>query len=315
MVQGRSGRNLFADPTYFDWKPIGTSAWAGVGEGGNTLIVASKGQLLLVDTKFAVFAPALRREAEATASSAGDTKLKYVVNTHHHGDHTGGNHAFSKDLPIIAQEKAKDRVIAQLESYKKQAKNGVVQLGKSDKPAAKALLEEAGKLADAADSLKAEQFAPTQTFAREHEFKVGEQTVALHHYGSGHTDNDAVVFLPALNILAAGDVLFHNMHPYMDVGAGSNSTGWIASARKAAELCNDKTIVVPGHGMLTDKAGLLKQATYFETVLAAVKKAVEAGQSRQDVLKLTLDEYKDYGAAERRAMVLGALFDELRTTK
>ncbi|MBC7771870.1 MAG: MBL fold metallo-hydrolase [Pyrinomonadaceae bacterium] len=311
----RSRQAIAADPTYFEWKPIGATAWVGMGEGGNTLIVASKGELLLVDTKFAAFAPALRREAEAAATSPSAAKLKYVINTHHHGDHTGGNHAFSGDLPIIAQEKSKARIIAQLESYKKQARNGVAQLGRSDKPAAKSLLEEAGKLADNSDSMKPEQFAPTKTFDKDHEFKTGEQNIMLHHYGAGHTDNDAVVHVPSLNILATGDLLFHAMHPYMDVGAGSNSTGWIASCRKAAELCNDKTIVVPGHGAITDKAGLLKQITYFETVLAAVKHAVEAGTSKQDVLKLPLDEFKDYGATERRGMVLGALFDELKPAK
>lgn len=315
LVPLRSTTAWLDDPTYFEWKPIGAAAWAGIGEGGNTLIVASKGELLLVDTKFAAFAPALRREAEATAKPVDNAKLKYVINTHHHGDHTGGNHAFSKDLPIIAQEKAKDRIIAQLESYKKQTRNGVVQIGKSDKPAAKAILEEAGKLADAVDSMKVEQFTPTRTFASDHEFKMGEQKVMLHHYGSGHTDNDAVVHLPALNILAAGDLLFHAMHPYMDVGAGSNSKGWIASCRKAVELCDDKTIVVPGHGVLTDKAGLLKQITYFESVSAAVKQAVDAGKSRADVIKLPLEEFKDYGAGERRGMVLGALFDEMKPSK
>lgn len=308
-----SGRS--ADPTYFDWKPIGASAWAGVGEGGNTLVVASKGELMLVDTKFAAFAPALRREAEAAASAAGPAKLKYVVNTHHHGDHTGGNHAFSADLTIVAQEKARPRIAAQFESYKKQVRNGVAQLGRSDKPAAKALQEEAGKLADAVESMKAEQFAPKTTFAGDHEFKIGEQKVMLHHFGAGHTDNDAVVHLPGINVLAAGDLLFHAMHPYMDVGSGSNSAGWIASCRKAAELCDDQTVVVPGHGALTDKAGLLKQITYFEAVTGVVRKAIGAGSTREEIAKLQMEDYKDYGSAERRGIVLGAIFDELQKSK
>jgi len=315
-VLARSARfGLPAAGTYFDWKPAGEGAWVGMGEGGNTLIVASKGEMMLVDTKFAAFSSGLRREAEATAKAAGDAKLTLVINTHHHGDHTGGNIGFSADLPIIAQEKAKPRIISQLDRYKQTLKGGISQLGKSDKPEAAALLEDAMKLGEQADSLKAEQWAPTKTFASDHELTLGERKVTLRHFGTGHTDNDAIVHIPSLNLIHAGDLLFHKLHPVMDVSAGSNSKGWIESVTKIAELCDDKTVVVPGHGEITDKLGLLGQITYFEKIRAAVEAAIGEGKSREDVMKLTPDEFKSFGNDGRRPVVLGAIFDEIKAAK
>ncbi len=305
--------------TYFDWKPIGTpegQAWAGFGEGGNTLVVASKGELLLVDTKFAAFAAGLRREALDLLPTPKHA-LKLVINTHHHGDHTGGNLAFSPDTPILAHEKAKPRIESQIDRYKQQVKGGATQLAtppSSDKPGAAQMFADATKLADTLDQLTAAQYTPTTTFATEHEAKIGDALVQLHHFGTGHTDNDAVVLIPSLNILHMGDLLFHNVHPFIDVSSGSNSTGWMDSCRKAAALCDDKTVVVPGHGELTDKAGLLAQITYFEAVRAAVKQAIDAGLTKEDTLKLSIDSLKNYGT-NRLTMVLGAIYDELKSTK
>jgi len=298
---------------YFDWKPIGDRAWAGLGEGGNTLVVAAKGELLLIDTKFPAFAAALRREALETAKGAAAT-LKLVINTHHHADHTGGNLAFSKDVPILAQTKARPRIVDQIDRYRQQPKGAVPQLSKSDKPASAAILEEAGKLAEHPETMAAADFEPTRTFETEHEFMLGGaagEKVVLRHFGAGHTDNDAIVFFPGLNILHAGDLLFNKLHPFMDVGAGSNSAGWMESCRRAAALCNDATVVVPGHGAVSDKAGLLAQIEYFRAVTETVKAAVKAGSTREEVLKLPLEQFKDYDGQQRRGMALGAVYDEI----
>lgn len=308
-----SVRSLRSAGTYFEWKPVGANAWAGIGEGGNTLVVASKGELVLVDTKFAAFAAGLRREAEGLVSESKHA-LKLVINTHHHGDHSGGNLAFSVDTPILAQEKAKPRIEAQLDRYKQQVKSGATQLARSEKPEAKSLFDDATKLAEKLEELKASQFTPSQTFGAEHETKIGDVAVQLRHYGTGHTDNDAIVYLPSLNVMHAGDLLFNKIHPVMDVSAGSNSAGWIESVKKAAALCNDKTVVVPGHGAITDKAGLLGQITYFETVRKAVKEAVDAGKAKEEVIKLKIEALKDYDN-NRLTTVLGVIFEEIKAAK
>ncbi|MGE3109258.1 MAG: MBL fold metallo-hydrolase [Phycisphaerales bacterium] len=299
--------------TYFEWKQVAPSAWVGIGEGGNSLVVASKGELLLVDTKFAAFAGGLRREAQALVT---DTKhsLSLVINTHHHMDHSGGNIGFLPDVPVLAQEKARPRIESQVDRCRQSVKGHAAQLAQSDKPGAKEMLADATKLADHPDMFDAAHYVPTRSFATEHEAKIGELVIELRHYGSGHTDNDAVVRVPSLNIVHMGDLLFHKIHPFMDVSAGSNSDGWMDSCRKALALCDDKTVVIPGHGDVTDKKGLEGQIDYFETMRKAVREAVAAGKSRDEVTKMSVDALKEYGQ-NRLSMVLGALYDEQRPSK
>src|SRR5262245_9442128 len=192
----------FGAQTYFKWQPVGSagSAAAAFGEGGNTLVVWSKNELLLVDTKNCPFGLPLRREALAGSGAPAGAALKQVVNTHHHGDHTGGNFAFTRDVPVLAHEKAKARVLQQIDRYTGAIKGAVAQMGRSDNPAAKDLLTEFGELADKVDQIKAEQFAPTESMGSEKELKVGDVKVVLRHVGAGHTDNDVFLFFPDLNV-------------------------------------------------------------------------------------------------------------------
>jgi glyoxylase-like metal-dependent hydrolase (beta-lactamase superfamily II) len=305
----------FAD-TYFEFKPIGDKAWAAFGEGGNSLAIVSGGDLLLIDTKNSPFGTTLRREAGATATSGGKAPaLRYVVNTHHHADHTGGNIAFTSDVPVVAQTKARDRVLAQLDRYKGGIKGAPGQLAKSEKPAAKAALDDITPLVDKVDGLKPEQYAPTEVFDSERVLRLESVTVRLTHRGSGHTDNDAIVFIPELNILHAGDLLFHRVHPFMDRPAGANTPGWIESVNLAISMCNDKTVVVPGHGELTDVSGLRGQIKYFQTTVAAVEKAIAEGKTRDEVEKMIVEEFKDYGFDQIRPRTMGAIFDEIKERK
>ena len=90
-----------ATKTLFEWKSLHAKAWAAIGQGGNSLVITDAGETLLIDTKMPVFGDILRREAESTVGT-----LTMVLNTHHHADHTGGNHAFTKDLPLLSHKKA-----------------------------------------------------------------------------------------------------------------------------------------------------------------------------------------------------------------
>ncbi len=313
-ARGAMRRSLAAP--YFKWQPIGTSAAAAFGEGGNTLVVWSKNEALLVDTKNAPFGGPLRREALAGGAEAAGggapagAALTLVVNTHHHADHTGGNLAFTKDLRVLAHEKAKARVLTQVDRYTGAIKGAVSQLGRSDNPAAKDLMQEFGELADKVGELKAEQFAPTESMGSEKELKIGDVKVVMRHVGAGHTDNDIFLHFPDLNLIQTGDLLFHKNHPFMDRPAGANTDGWINSVRRIIDLCNDKTVVLPGHGELTDVSGLRAQIHYFEVVRSAVAKAVKDGKTLQEIKQLDLTEFRDYGLTQIKPLLLGAMYEE-----
>ncbi len=300
-------RPAFGADTYFDWKQPAPGVHVAFGEGGNAMAVPGKGGALLVDCKNAPFGAALRREADALG-----TKLTVAVNTHHHADHTAGNYAFTPDLPVYAHEKAKPRVLAQLDRYKGQIAGGVAQVGRSNKPAAAGVMEDAKALAERADGLKAEDFAPTRTLGDHEELEVGGRRLALHQFGPGHTDNDLVVHLPDLNIIHTGDLLFHRLYPFWDPNGGVSGAGWIKSLESTLALCNEKTVVIPGHGEITDRSGVQGGIDVLKRIRDAAGEAIKAGKSKEDFVKTEIPEFKDFGLAQMaKPRVFAGWYDEL----
>lgn len=295
-----------AAPDYFEWKSLKTGAYAAFGEGGNTLLVTSGGKSLLVDCKNAPFGDTLRREAGLRAAN-----LTYVVNTHHHADHTGGNTAFVRSVPVFAHGKARNRVIEQLDRYKAGINGGPAQIARSTRPGKDAALEDAKRLAERVNELTAEDFAPNETLSANESLRVGDLTIVLRHFGPGHTDNDVVVHIPELNLIHMGDLLFHGLHPYWDDTAAPSSTGWMEACRRAADMCDANTIVVPGHGEITDVTGIRDQIAYFEAVRAAAAEARDNGTSREDFLRIELPIFEGRGFAQVKPRVLGGIFDEV----
>ncbi|HRQ71894.1 MAG TPA: MBL fold metallo-hydrolase [Phycisphaerales bacterium] len=305
-LSGRAWARARAD-RFFTWERLRDGVWAAVGDGGNSLVVRAGDGLLLVDTKYPGIARALRREAE----SHGGTVAK-VVNTHHHADHTGGNVAFTSDVPVLAHNAAGARVAAQIDRFRQLARSGPAQLGR-DRGDQERVAGEAAELAEMADGLAPEQFVPTSPINRfPHEERVGSVAVELHHFGAGHTDNDVVVRVPSLDVLHAGDLLFNNLHPFFDPTGGVTCRGWIESVKRTVALCDERTMVVPGHGALTDAGGLRRQAEYLERLWDEVSKAVREGRERAEVEAMRWEFMDGYGYEQVRARAIGAVYEEVR---
>jgi cyclase len=293
------------EETYFEWKKIAQGAHAGIGEGGNTLVFVGPKGSLLVDTKNTGFGRALRRDAESLGSP-----LSMVINTHHHQDHTGGNNAFAKDVTLLAHSKAKGRIASpgQVKQYVGGITGAISRLRTSETAKAKALVADAEAMLKAEP--KASDFEPTRTTEGNETIEVAGVKVQLVHVGAGHTDNDLIVFLPEQNVLHTGDLVFHRVHPYFDVSAGANSAGWAVSCARIVAMCNDKTVVVPGHGDVGDVSIVKTQIEYLKTVRGAADAAVAAGKSREDFIA---SEVEPYAYGERiKAVAFGALYDEAK---
>lgn len=295
------------DPTFFTWKPLCEDVRVAFGEGGNTLLIEGKDAAILVDCKNAPFGATLRREAQALG-----TPVKLVINTHHHADHTGGNHAFTKDLPVIAQEKAKPRIAARMDRYISQAKEAVLSLSNRKEPVPDKVKDEVKAYHDRMAQLKPEEFQPKMLVTEGRELEVGGERVVLRYFGPGHTDNDLVVILPGRRIIHTGDLVFHKRHPFIDRDSGASTAGWIECLRSVIELCDEKTTVVPGHGEVTDMSGIKMQIDYLHTVRDIVGKAIKAGTPREEVVKLTLEPFSTYAGEQNRPMTIGAVYDELK---
>ncbi|MBX3358097.1 MAG: MBL fold metallo-hydrolase [Phycisphaeraceae bacterium] len=299
---------------YFTWEQPGGNdrpIWVAVGEGGNSLVLVGEDESLVVDCKTAAFGAALLREANSLSSRA---PVKTVINTHHHADHTGGNYAMiAAGLPVISHAKCAKRVASgeNRDRYAPHVEAAIRALAKSDSETAKAIMAEAESLAAKIQDLPPAAFAPTKTITENTEMEAASERLLLQHAGNGHTDNDVFVFIPRLNVLHTGDLLFARSHPFIDRAAGASTTGWCDAVRRMITLCDSETIVVPGHGDVTDLEGLKAQIVYFDTVRDGVSKMIDAGKSRDDVTRSELEAYADYARPQLRPAAFGAVYDEI----
>lgn len=294
----------------FGWQQLRPGVWASSPQdlrtGGNVLLVASRQRALLVDAKFAYLGPALRQQAEARAAP-----LAALVNTHHHADHSGGNVAFHDHVPVIAHHAAAPRIHAQTERYLQQVRSGPRQLSGQTGDDGRDALALAQQLAERIDQLTPDHWAPSRTVGDFSIETVGDLAVELHHVGAGHTDNDLIVHLPAANVLHPGDLLFHRLHPFFDPPAGATIHGWIRALDAAIRLCNDDTIVVPGHGDITDIAGLRAQRDYLVQLRDHVAEAIDRGASRDETTAMSWPFMAGLGFEQIREVAIGAVYDEL----
>jgi len=242
------------------------------GRGGNTLVVAGDGGTLLIDCKI----PGSGGPLRALAEKAG-VPVRAVLNTHHHGDHTGGNPGFTGDLPVYAHKVCAPRVRAQVASR-----------GEDPKP-----------------------FLPTETTGDGAVLTPAGVRAEISHIGPGHTDNDLFVFFPEHNTLHTGDLLFHNLHPFIDRPAGATTAGWIRSCRAMLKHCDADTTVIPGHGDVTDRSGIERQIAYFQQVRDAVGEVLRAGGTASDAEAVTVPLFEGMGFEQLRGRVLKSVYEEL----
>jgi cyclase len=276
------------------------------------VLLTGAGGALLVDTKQAMLGPVLLREALTKAD-----KIAQCVNTHHHFDHAGGNHALTgAGVPITAHARAAERLKASMDSQVAQLDAKIEALAGSGVPGASAAAADARAFKDRLASIKPQAWEPVGRISSDGRMTVSGRKVDLRWFGGGHTDNDLVVHFPDLNVVATGDLVFHGLHPYYDASASANTRTWQASLRKTAELCNDTTVVVPGHGTVSDVSCVRGQIEYFDRMRDLVSAAMKEGRTRDEVLKLEVPEaYRGYGLKVALGYLLGGLFDELSPPK
>lgn len=318
-VLGAMPRRAFAsraDTTFFEWKEISTGVYVALNRtgdnldlaGGNSTLFAHESGALLVDAKQAAEGNTLKRELGAYAK-----KIARVVSTHHHFDHAGGNVCFADPIPFTMHQNCARRLAESGRSYVTGLDGKVEAIRASGVPGAEAAAADAKELLNGLASIPADAFAPkgrTRTIGGSSPLKVAGRNFTLHHFGPGHTDNDVVVHDTEANIVLTGDVVFNKFTPYFDVAGGANSAGWLRSLGEIKKLCNEKTIVIPGHGAVGGVVMVDQLIEYFEKTVAAVKDAIKAGKPREEVAKMSLPEYQGYPLAVALPYLWGGVFDE-----
>jgi cyclase len=228
------------------------------GQGGNIAASVGEDGIVIVDDEFAPLA----EKIQAALKNLGitDKPVRFVINTHYHGDHAGGNAPFATSgSTVIAQDNVRKRLV----SGGTAGNGGSMKM--ENKPAEKAAL-------------------PIITF--EHDVTVhlnGEDIRAL-HFPSGHTDGDAIIFFPKNNVVHMGDDFVRYGFPFIDVASGGSVQGMIDGVEKAAAQLPADVKVIPGHGVLSNLDDVRAYVKMLKETSAAVQKAIDAHK--------TLDQMK-----------------------
>jgi cyclase len=207
-----------------------------VGRGGNIGVSVGDDGALVIDDQFAP----LSDKIKAAVAALTDKPIRFLFNTHYHGDHVGGNENFGRAwVPIIAQENVRKRL----------AYDQVNAAVNRTTPA----LAPAGR--------------PIITFRDSITFHMNGDSVIVFHVAPAHTDGDAIVHFTRANVVHMGDTFFNGRYPVIDVFAGGSIDGMIAADDLALTFMDDSTKVIPGHGPLGDKAALRT----FRDMLAGIR--------------------------------------------
>src|ERR1700687_2634380 len=223
------------------------------GQGGNITVAVAKDGIIMVDGEYAP----LHDKIRAAIATVSNQPIKYLVNTHFHGDHTGGNEPFAKDgVAIVAEVNVKNRLAAG-------TTNGLT--GVQTPPAPQGAL-------------------PTKTYTGAYKIRLRGRVADLKHIANAHTDGDTYVWFKTANVLATGDTFTNGRYPNIDFANGGNIKGMIAATDAYLKLTNARTRIVPGHGPLADRATLIEYRTMLITTRDRMTKLVKEGKSEDDVI-------------------------------
>jgi len=276
--------------------------------GGNVLMLVSGGEALVIDSKFPYLGPALREDAAGAAGEGGRVSL---LNTHHHGDHTGGNNAFVGRGQTYAHPKAIERIRGQIDNYRTGAEAAVGQVSQNLAGNRRAI-ELAVEVAESAANLQADDFVPMNPVGGGSQIDVGELTIDIHHFGAGHTDNDLVAHLPGENVIHTGDLVFNGLHPFFDPSGGVTAKGWMNSLSGILELCDAETVVVPGHGRIGGREIVEKQRDYIAALVAAVEEEIKKGTTKEDAQQMSWPFMDGLGFEQIKGRAIGAVYDQIK---
>jgi glyoxylase-like metal-dependent hydrolase (beta-lactamase superfamily II) len=289
----RRGLAELGNGLYAWLQPDGSWGWSNAG------LVVDGNQALLVDTLFDEPLTATMLQAMQGATGIGPAGIQTLVNTHANGDHTHGN-ALVPNATIIATEAAAREMAELPPALVAQLMAGASAgaLG----PAGAMLAE----IFQPFDLASARGRPPTLTFPERLDLRVGDKAVEIVKLGPAHTAGDAIVHVPGDRAVFTGDILFVDVTPIMWAGPVGN---WLAACDYIAGL--DVESIVPGHGPMTDKAGVQRVQDYLRHVDREARARFEAGMpATEAALDIPLGEFRSWLDAERVAANVLALYRE-----
>ncbi|ARV09454.1 MBL fold metallo-hydrolase [Winogradskyella sp. PC-19] len=216
------------------------------GAGGNIGVSVGEDGVFVIDDQFAP----LSEKILAEIKKLSDKPLKFLVNTHWHGDHTGGNLNMTKaGATIIAHDNVKVRLL-------KPKRDG------SNNP---------------------KEALPVITFNDKLSITINDEPVAVFHVANAHTDGDALLYFTGSNVLHTGDTYFKGRYPFIDLNSGGSVKGYIEAAKRGLMVIDENTKIIPGHGTVSNKEEYQDFLKMLETLETNISKAIADGKTEDEV--------------------------------
>ncbi len=233
--------------------PVADGVFMLIGSGGNIGLSVGEDGAMLIDDQYAP----LTDKIKAAVRAQTDRPIRFVINTHWHGDHTGGNeHMGETGAIIVAHENVRKRMSTEqfLKAFNTRTP-----------PSPPGAL-------------------PVVTFTDAVTFHWNGDDIRVFHVAPAHTDGDAVIHFQKANVIHAGDTFFNGMYPFIDTSTGGSLDGMIAAADRILARADDETKIIPGHGPLANKADLITFRDMLATVRTRIRELIEAGKTRDEVV-------------------------------
>ena len=262
----------------FETQKVAENVYCLYGSGGNIGILSTDEGLLIVDSQFESVADSVLKKIGEISSKP----IRYLVNTHYHGDHTGGNEIIGKGAEVIMHPDCR--------ATKQHA------------------LDQAGVKSDVME--RAEDWEEGMVL------QLGDETVHLLHFGDAHTSGDIVLVFEDSKVVHTVDLFFHGRQPYIDVEDGADTENWIRAIETLCERYPDYRYI-PGHGRVTDAKSYMLFAEYLRKLREEVSEAIRQGQSKVETVDQVEIDAKTYfpGAGsdvdERIERNVGWVYDEM----
>jgi cyclase len=252
-----------------------------MGQGGNIGLFVGDDGVFMIDDQFAPLTPKIL----AAIKTITDKPVNYLINTHWHGDHTGGNLNMAKEGAIIVSH----------ENVRKRMSLEKLVQGKKVKGSP-------------------EEALPVITFTEEMMYHFNGDDVLISHIHDAHTDGDALVYFTKNNVLHMGDSYFQGAFPYIDTTSGGTIDGYIAGIQKAIMLSDDATIIVCGHGKASNKSDLKTYLKMLKTLRARVATEIEDNKTLEEVVAngSITKEYKSFSAWITEEKIKTAIYTSLK---
>jgi cyclase len=217
------------------------------GAGGNLGVSVGEDGVFLIDDQYAP----LSGRIKAAITELSDQPVKFVFNTHWHGDHTGGNEDFGDSGSLLISHANVRRRLS---------------------------TEQFTEFWDRTTPASPDGALPVVTFTDSLTFFFNDEEIVVFHVPAAHTDGDGVIHFTKANIIHSGDIIFYGLYPYIDVSAGGSVDGVIAGVHILLELADENTQIIPGHGPLLQRKNLVEYLKMLEDVRGAVAREMESGK-------------------------------------